>query len=93
VKQINLLLKPGGSFILTVPYGKKALTPVHRIYDQESLQRLVQDFKVAKVVYGVRLDDFTLTLTDNQVEASLKGHNPDNYLPGAVAMLVCHKNL
>ena len=93
VKQINLLLKPGGSFILTVPYGKKALTPVHRIYDQESLQRLVQDFNVAKVVYGVRLDDFTLTLTDNQVEASLKEHNPDNYLPGAVAMLVCHKNL
>jgi SAM-dependent methyltransferase len=93
VKQINLLLKPGGSFILTVPYGKKALTPVHRIYDQESLQRLVQDFNVAKVLYGVRLDDFTWTLTDNQVEASQKEHNPDNYLPGAVAMLVCHKNL
>jgi len=93
VKQIHLLLKSGGSFILTVPYGKKALTPLHRIYDQESLQRLVQDFHIAQVVYGVRRDKFTWTLTDNQIEASLQEHNSDNYLPGAVAMLVCQKNI
>ncbi|MBD2725440.1 DUF268 domain-containing protein [Nostoc sp. FACHB-892] len=93
VQQISLLLKPEGSFILTVPYGKKALTPVHRIYNQESLQELIQDFKVVQISYGVRKDDFTWTITENELEASEKEHNPNNYLPGAVAMLVCKKNL
>ncbi|WP_409883527.1 DUF268 domain-containing protein [Nostoc sp. DedQUE07] len=92
VQQISLLLKPEGSFILTVPYGKKALTPVHRIYNQESLQKLIQDFRVVQISYGVRKDDFTWLITENELEASEKEHNPDNYLPGAVAMLVCKKN-
>ena len=91
-QQISLLLKPEGSFILTVPYGKKALTPVHRIYNQESLQKLIQDFRIVQISYGVRKDDFTWTITENELEASQKEHNPDNYLPGAVAMLVCKKN-
>ncbi|MEH1781097.1 MAG: DUF268 domain-containing protein [Nostoc sp.] len=93
VQQISLLLKPEGSFILTVPYGKKALTPVHRIYNQESLQKLIQDFKIVQISYGVRKDEFTWTITENELEASEKEHNPDNYLPGAVAMLVCKNNL
>ncbi|BAZ86319.1 class I SAM-dependent methyltransferase [Dolichospermum compactum] len=93
VKQINLLLKPAGIFILTVPYGRKAVTPVHRIYDQESLQKLTQDFTVMQISYGVRKDNFTWTITENELEASVKEHNPDNYLPGAVAMLVCKKNI
>jgi 2-polyprenyl-3-methyl-5-hydroxy-6-metoxy-1,4-benzoquinol methylase len=93
VQQISLLLKSEGSFILTVPYGKKALTPVHRIYNQESLQKLIQDFRIVQISYGVRKDDFTWTITENELEASEKEHNPDNYLPGAVAMLVCKKNL
>ncbi|MEA5627349.1 class I SAM-dependent methyltransferase [Nostoc sp. UHCC 0251] len=93
VQQISLLLKPEGSFILTVPYGKKALTPVHRIYNQESLQELIQDFKIVQISYGVRKDDFTWTITENELEASEKEHNPNNYLPGAVAMLVCKKIL
>ncbi|MEH2149284.1 class I SAM-dependent methyltransferase [Nostoc sp.] len=93
VQQISLLLKPEGSFILTVPYGKKALTPVHRIYNQESLQKLIPDFKIVQISYGVRKDDFTWTITENELEASEKEHNPNNYLPGAVAMLVCKKNI
>ncbi|MBY5281271.1 class I SAM-dependent methyltransferase [Anabaena sp. PCC 7938] len=91
VKQINLLLKSEGIFILTVPYGRKAITPVHRIYDQESLQKLTQDFTVMQISYGVRKDSFTWTITENELEASVQEHNPDNYLPGAVAMLVCKK--
>ncbi|MCF4967337.1 class I SAM-dependent methyltransferase [Nostoc sp. CMAA1605] len=92
VKQINLLLKPEGKFILTVPYGKKAVTPVHRIYDKASLQTLTQDFTVMQTSYGLRKDDFTWVITENELEASVQEHNPENYLPGAVAMLVCKKN-
>ena len=93
VQEISLLLKPEGCFILTVPYGKKALTPVHRIYNQESLQKLIQDFKIVQISYGVRKDDFTWIITENELEASEKEHNPNNYLPGAVALLVCKKNI
>jgi SAM-dependent methyltransferase len=92
VKQIKLLLKSNGHFIITVPYGKKALTPVHRIYDKEALQKLIQDFLLIKISYGIRKDDFTWTITENELEASLKEHNSTNYLPGAVAMLVCKNN-
>lgn len=91
VRQIYTLLKPSGSFILTVPYGKKATTPVHRIYDREALNKLLAGFDVTKAIYGVRLDDFTWTLTNNEAEAAAKEHNLDNYLPGAVAMLACKK--
>jgi SAM-dependent methyltransferase len=91
VQQIYALVKPGGSFILTVPYGKAAVTPVHRIYDRESLQKLVQNFSIVRAVYGIRLDDFTYNVTDNETAASEKEHNLGNYLPGAVAMLVCKK--
>lgn len=93
VQEISLLLKPEGSFLLTVPYGKKALTPVHRIYNQKSLQKLIQDFKIVQISYGVRKDDFTWIITENELEASEKEHNPNNYLPGAVALLVCKKNI
>jgi 2-polyprenyl-3-methyl-5-hydroxy-6-metoxy-1,4-benzoquinol methylase len=91
VQQIYSLIKPGGSFILTVPYGKGAVTPVHRIYDRDSLQKLIQNFSIVTAVYGIRLDDFTYNITENEAEASLKQHNPSNYLPGAVAMIVCKK--
>lgn len=91
VRQIYTLLKSNGSFILTVPYGKKAITPVHRIYDREALNKLLEDFKITKAIYGIRLDDFTWTLTNNEAEAAAKEHNPHNYLPGSVAMLTCKK--
>lgn len=91
VQQIYSLLKPGGSFILTVPYGEKALTPVHRIYDKELLDKLIQGFDVLKIVYGIRLDDFTFTVTEREEKAAVKRNNPDNYLPGAVAMVICRK--
>jgi SAM-dependent methyltransferase len=91
VRQIYTLLKSDGSFILTVPYGKKAITPIHKIYDQKTLNKLLEGFNITKAVYGVRLDHFTWTLTDNEEAAALKEHDPHNYLPGSVAMLVCKK--
>jgi 2-polyprenyl-3-methyl-5-hydroxy-6-metoxy-1,4-benzoquinol methylase len=91
VEQINLLLKPEGIFILTVPYGKKAITPLHRIYDKESLEKLIEYFIVLQISYGVRKDEFTWIMTENEIEAAVQEHNPNTYLPGAVAMLICKK--
>ncbi|NJM87868.1 MAG: DUF268 domain-containing protein [Hydrococcus sp. RU_2_2] len=91
VRQIYSLLKLDGSFILTVPYGKKAITPIHRIYNRETLSHLLEGFNITKAVYGIRLDDFTWTLTNDEGEAATKEHNPNNHLPGSVAMLVCKK--
>jgi SAM-dependent methyltransferase len=91
VNQIHALLKPKGIMILTVPYGNASLTPVHRIYDRKSLQNLIEGFNVVSSAYGIRIDNFTYTVTDNEAEASEKEHDPENYLPGAVAMFVCRK--
>ncbi|MGH9899180.1 MAG: class I SAM-dependent methyltransferase, partial [Pyrinomonadaceae bacterium] len=91
VKQISLLLKPEGRFILTVPYGQKAITPLHRVYDKEALEELLQPCKIEQAFYGVRLDDFTWITTKDETEAANKQHDQTSYLPGAVAMLVCSK--
>jgi SAM-dependent methyltransferase len=91
VRQILRCLKPKGKFIATVPYGKKAMTPVHRIYDKKGLQQLLQDLQIDRIVYGIRRDPLTLTVTEDESIAAQKIHNPDSFLPGAVAMVIGHK--
>jgi SAM-dependent methyltransferase len=57
VKQIHRLLKPGGTFIFTVPFGRKGAYPKkkpnYRKYDREALHHLLQDFKIVDMAcYG-----------------------------------------
>jgi len=39
-------LRPGGRLILTVPFGRPGRTSWYRVYDRESLARLVEGFKI-----------------------------------------------
>ncbi len=42
VNEVRRVLKPGGRFLLTIPYGKGGIVrPATRIYDRERLQRLI----------------------------------------------------
>lgn len=52
--EVNRLLKPGGTFLLTVPYGRPVVTPVHRVYDRGRLDELLSGFERVETAYGVR---------------------------------------
>jgi len=56
--EVHRVLRPGGHFILTVPYGRAALTPLHRVYDRARLDELLHLFERVETAYGVRDGNF-----------------------------------
>ncbi len=91
VEEICRLLKKGGRFLITVPYGKRAVTPLHRIYDERSLQSLLRGFKLKKAEYAIKVDDKTWFSPVPQEEAAEREYDSRNYFPSAVAMIHCVK--
>jgi SAM-dependent methyltransferase len=52
--EAHRVLIKGGRFILTVPFGQRATTQVHRVYDPSALEALLQPFHIEEILYGVR---------------------------------------
>jgi len=46
VDEIRRILKPGGRFIITVPFGSGGQTKSYRIYDSGRLDRLLEGFRI-----------------------------------------------
>jgi len=45
IKEIYRILKPGGMFLMTVPFGEEyRITPTHRIYNASMMETLLHDF-------------------------------------------------
>lgn len=55
VSKIRRILRPGGQFILTVPYGQKGQTSWYRVYDREGLQTLLAGFTIEKLEFYRRM--------------------------------------
>ncbi len=52
VREIARVLVPGGTFLLTVPYGRGQLVkPLHRVYDKTGLRRLFSQWKIEGEIY------------------------------------------
>lgn len=58
VIEIKRILKKGGAFLLTAPYGRCAITPMHRVYDKTRLGRLVKGFHIENIQYFLKNDDY-----------------------------------
>jgi hypothetical protein len=91
MKRIYDLLKPNGRLLVTVPFGRHALTPLHRIYDGESLRALVHGFQIKKIQYGVKVDSKRWVSPVTEEKASQQRHGPVSNGPSAVAMILCVK--
>ena len=89
--QIYRLLKPGGRLLVTVPFGRPALTPLHRIFDPPGLRKLLEKFKIESLEFGIKVDEKTWCVPASEEEAGTKAHHPENHSPGAVALAVCKK--
>jgi SAM-dependent methyltransferase len=52
VQEVRRILKPGGIFLLTLPYGKGGIVrPTERVYNSTMLSRLLEGWKVSEVLY------------------------------------------
>ena len=50
-REINRVLKTNGLFILTVPFGKAQINEQQRIYDKQSIDRLLDGYKIKHIRY------------------------------------------
>jgi 2-polyprenyl-3-methyl-5-hydroxy-6-metoxy-1,4-benzoquinol methylase len=88
---IRKLLASGGTLLLTVPFGRPAITPLHRIFDLTSLTTLLRDFHIEVIEYGIKQDEKTWIAPASAHDAAVATHDPLNSAPGAVAMVVATK--
>jgi len=91
MREIWRVLRPGASLLVTVPFGRAALTPQHRIFDSDSLRSLLSRFEIEKLEFAVKLDLRTWQFPAPEAEAVAKDHDSESYAPGAVALAVCRK--
>jgi SAM-dependent methyltransferase len=85
--EVLRVLRPGGRFILTVPFGQKDTTDLQRIYDQDSLGQLLGRFRVVETMYGYR-EKLAWSVT-NDVEQVRDVRTLDR--TNALAMVVAEK--
>jgi len=57
-KKLYNVLKPGGVMLLTIPVGQDAVfAPLHRVYGEERLPKLLEGWKIVKEEYWVKDND------------------------------------
>ena len=56
--EIKRILKPKGQLIMTVPFGKWAVTDSSRIYTQTKLKKLLKGFKIDELQYFCEEDSY-----------------------------------
>ncbi len=71
VGKVREILKPGGQFILTVPYGVKDQTAWYRVYDRRGLEGLLAGFDVEKTEYYRRVGNSIWEETSEPDAASI----------------------
>ena len=84
------VLKPGGTLVLTTPYGVGNQSEAHRIYDACGLARLLQPFEIVERGFALRRNTFVWERSDDEAEAA-RQHMTSEGWPGAVALIVAKK--
>lgn len=91
IAEIHRLLKPGGRFLLTVPFGQAGLyprkKPTYKKYDSGSLRQLLKDFDVYYSRYfGCATDGMWLP----SAPETLENEHPSD-IPRSVACICARK--
>jgi SAM-dependent methyltransferase len=87
IAEVARVLRPGGRLLLTVPFGQGTATPVHRVYDAETLSGLLRRFRVVERGFGVREGDAWTYTTDE----GRAGEADSRERVSAVALVVAEK--
>jgi len=55
VREVQRIIRPGGTFLVTVPYGQRALVhPLHKVYDKAQLKELFGAWRTKQEIYYAR---------------------------------------
>jgi 2-polyprenyl-3-methyl-5-hydroxy-6-metoxy-1,4-benzoquinol methylase len=76
VKRLRTLLRPGGTILLTVPFGRSATFAGWRVYDKERLGKLLDGLKITGTQYAVEENGKWVNSTEaeaNKFKATPKG--------------------
>jgi ubiquinone/menaquinone biosynthesis C-methylase UbiE len=69
VAEVFRVLKRGGRFVLTVPFGSRDCAPSQSLYDRAQLDRVLHAFRVVERAYGIREGDaWSFTLDQQRAE-------------------------
>ncbi len=83
---IRRVLKPGGGFLVSVPFGRPALGRGQRVFDRPGIEALLQGFAIEVVRYGVK--DGAVWRIANESEAAARDSTVHC---SAVVMVRCRK--
>lgn len=90
VREIHRVLKPGGRFLMTVPFGRRHVTSWFRVYDSQSLAELIRPFEVVRQEFYLQRDGHWLPATRPQAEEQ---ELTERGRPAAVALVEAVKSL
>jgi SAM-dependent methyltransferase len=82
------VLRPGGRLLLTLPFGRHAVMPSHRVYDTAGLDALLADLRRVETSYAVRDGEHWSVTPDG----SCAGQVDSSRRVSATALVVAEKN-
>lgn len=70
VREIRRILRRGGRFLVTLPYGKeKRQTTLNRVYDEDSLEELFSDWEIKDMVfYSQDSEGFWIPVAEEKIQ-------------------------
>jgi 2-polyprenyl-3-methyl-5-hydroxy-6-metoxy-1,4-benzoquinol methylase len=66
--KLGKLVKPGGTIVLTTPYGTSGVDDMQRRYDQATLAALLEGFEVVERIIAIQQDPVTWVPVDETTE-------------------------
>jgi SAM-dependent methyltransferase len=67
IKETRRIMANDGILLITVPFGKRSTTSLHRVYDENALLSLLKGFKIQNIEYFMRTDRLWASSTKEQV--------------------------
>ena len=70
VREVQRIIRPGGNFLVTVPYGQRTIIrPLHKVYDKAWLKALFADWKIKNEIYYVHNEEGYWEIVPEEVAA------------------------
>ncbi|MCK9368648.1 methyltransferase domain-containing protein [Candidatus Dojkabacteria bacterium] len=70
MKEMLRILKPGGTLLLTVPYGAKDVLPINKLYNKERIDELSKGYVLESATYQKYDEKYSIWREISELEAS-----------------------